>query len=93
MLSLRLLSMTPDDFDRWKTGSIKDYADENVEAGNWTAEEAPQLAEQSFASILPQGFSTKDHHFFSIEDPGVGEKVGIVWYSVNHEGKQPFAYL
>lgn len=93
MLSLRLLPMTRHDFDGWKAGSIKDYADEKVKAGNWTDEEAPRLAEQTFAYILPQGFATQDHHFFSIEDPAVGAKVGILWYSVNREGKRPFAYI
>jgi ribosomal protein S18 acetylase RimI-like enzyme len=85
--------MTQDDFDEWKTRSIRDYADEKVKAGNWKLEEAPHLAEQTFASILPQGFSTKDHHFFSIRNASSGEKVGIVWYAVNREGKRPFAYL
>ncbi len=85
--------MTQDDFDEWKTRSISDYADEKVKARNWTAEEAPRLAVQSFTSILPQGFSTKDHHFFSIQNASAGEKVGIVWYAVNREGKRHFAYL
>ncbi|TMI31982.1 GNAT family N-acetyltransferase [Candidatus Bathyarchaeota archaeon] len=93
MLSLRLLPMTRDDFDEWKSRSIKDYADEKVKAGNWTAEEAPRLAEQTFASILPKGFSTQDHHFFSIQNLSPGEKVGVVWYSINREGKRPFAYI
>ena len=93
MLSLRLLSITQDDFEAWKTGSIKDYADEKVKAGNWTAEEAPGFAEQTFVSIPPQGFSTADHYFFSIENPSAREKVGIVWYSINREGKRSFAYI
>ncbi len=85
--------MTRDDFEAWKNGSIKDYADEKVKAGNWVAEEAPRLAEQTFASILPQGFSTQDHHFFSIENSSSGEKVGILWYAVNREGKRSLAYI
>ncbi len=93
MLSIRLLPMSREYFEEWKSGSVRDYADEKVKAGNWAAEEAPRLAEQSFASILPQGFSTKDHHFFSIENPSAGEKVGIAWYSANREGTRPFAYL
>jgi GNAT superfamily N-acetyltransferase len=70
--------MTEDAFRRWLEPTIREYAQEHVEAGNWAAGEALDQARRQFAELLPDGRETPDHVLWTIEDDG-GQDVGILW--------------
>ncbi|CAN5905370.1 GNAT family N-acetyltransferase [soil metagenome] len=76
---VRLDPMTPDEFDAFAAHSLPLYADHKVEAGNWTAAEAPQRAIDEFAQLLPEGVRSAGHHLFTVRADDVGEAVGTVW--------------
>ena len=44
--------------------SIKDFAEEKVEAGTWAEEEAQQLAEESYERYLPEGLDTPGAYLY-----------------------------
>ncbi|HED03437.1 MAG TPA: GNAT family N-acetyltransferase [Candidatus Fraserbacteria bacterium] len=85
--------MSETEFDMYLESSVQDYAQEHVKAGNWNAEKAMQLAEQSFHKLLPDGFATQNQHLLSIEDETLGTKVGILWFAVQDHEAEPRAFV
>lgn len=55
------------------------YAEENIAAGCWPAEEAPGLSRGETERLLSQGLETPDHHLFEIFAAGGQEPVGYAW--------------
>jgi ribosomal protein S18 acetylase RimI-like enzyme len=43
---------------------------------------------------LPEGVKTKDNFLFTLVDPTIGEKVGMLWYAILERGnkRQAFVY-
>ncbi|MCX9155490.1 GNAT family N-acetyltransferase [Niveibacterium sp. 24ML] len=80
----------------WRDESVAGYAEGKVEAGNWPAEGALARAEAEFASLLPHGAQTPQHHIGRLvrED---GQSIATAWLRVapEHEGAgaQILAYL
>ncbi|OMF37366.1 hypothetical protein BK136_30515, partial [Paenibacillus amylolyticus] len=56
--------------------SIKDFAEEKVEAGTWAEEEAQQLAEESYERYLPEGLNTPGAYLYNT-DASCGRKCGV----------------
>jgi ribosomal protein S18 acetylase RimI-like enzyme len=74
---VRLEEMKSDEFQRYLSYAIKNYADEHVKAGNWNEQEAFSKATQEFEKLLPEGEKTTNNNLFIIRD---GEQeVGMVW--------------
>jgi len=90
---VRLVPMNESDFHTYLTSSIADYAQEHVKAGNWSAEEAQQKAEEEFQQLVPDGLASKNQYFFTIEDETLPAKVGILWFAVRDQGGQPSAFV
>ena len=89
---VRLDPMTSDEFDAFVAHSVPLYAEHKVEAGNWTAAEAPQRAIDEFARLLPDGARTAEHHLFTIRADDVGHAVGTVWLGIATDGP-PAGYV
>jgi hypothetical protein len=53
--------MTQEFYDTWMTALEASYAEDHVQAGNWSAEEAPANARAETDKLLPDGLQTKDH--------------------------------
>jgi GNAT superfamily N-acetyltransferase len=70
--------MGEDAYDRWLEPTIRDYAQEHVEAGNWPPDKAVDLARQQFAELLPDGRETSGHVLWTIEDED-GQDLGMLW--------------
>ena len=80
-------------FQAWTTASIRDYAAEKVQAGEWLAGDALGRATGEFAALLPDGRQTAGHEIRSMIN-GAGERVGMVWYAVENRpiGRVVFIY-
>lgn len=91
---MRLVPMTQAEYDAWSERSIREYADDKVQAGTWLPAEAMERSAQSFEHLLPDGLRSKDQYLYMLEDEAAGKKVGMIWVaSVLHEGKrQAFIY-
>ncbi len=90
---VRLVPMSQTEFEGYLAFAVQDYAQEHVRAGNWSADQARQLSEQSFRSLLPDGVATENQHLFTIEAQTLGAKVGMLWFAVEEREGGPRAFL
>lgn len=63
---ITLVPMNAEQYDRFEQRSLADYADEKIQAGTWTVEEAPERAAESFARYLPQRLDTPHAHLYML---------------------------
>jgi GNAT superfamily N-acetyltransferase len=88
---VRLVPMNEKEFETFIELSMKDQAQGQVLAGVWRAEDAAANIERLRSQFLPNGLTTPNHYFFTIEDTGTGTDVGALWYTVeDEEGKRQF---
>jgi ribosomal protein S18 acetylase RimI-like enzyme len=66
-------------YKAWLEATVRDYAEQKVESGNWPAEGALARSEQEFATLLPDGRATAGHELRSMTDDA-GKRVGYAWF-------------
>jgi len=69
------------------------YAQDHARAGNFSAENALELAKLQVQQILPDGLATQNHYFFNIEDETLANGVGVLWFAVQNRGNGPIAFV
>ena len=74
---VRLEEMKSNEFQRYLSYAIKNYADEHVKAGNWNELEAISKATKEFEKLLPEGEKTVNNKLFIIRDEE--QEVGMIW--------------
>jgi ribosomal protein S18 acetylase RimI-like enzyme len=74
---LTIRAMTSAEFAAYRARSIRDYAAEHVRAGEWTPEQAEELAAKETDELLPNGVHTAGMALLVGE--AAGETVGLVW--------------
>jgi ribosomal protein S18 acetylase RimI-like enzyme len=77
---ITLIPMNETEFQTYLAKAIREYANEKVQAGNWTIDEAPERSRQEFEGYLPQGIKTPDNFLYSLLNE-TNEKVGFLWYA------------
>jgi RimJ/RimL family protein N-acetyltransferase len=87
-----LTPMTLAEFDAFCGRSVPTFAGQKVQAGAWTAQEAPLLAHNLFAQLLPHGSATPGHFFFIIRDDDA-EEVGSLWFAVEKRGAASVGFV
>ena len=88
---IRLIPMTESEFDAYLEQTVPEYAAENVRAGYWSEEEAPERARQAYLNLLPQGIKTENNYLFIIQLEESGEKIGMIW--MKHETPRPHGFI
>ena len=76
---IRLDPMDDATYEAWHVASVRDYAEEKVESGNWLAEEAMERSEREFAEQLSNGRETPGHQIRSMVNEA-SERVGYAWF-------------
>ena len=76
---IRLEPMDEATYLAWRETTVRDYAEEKVESGNWPASDSLERSERTFAELLPDGRSTAGHELRSIINDD-GERVGYAWF-------------
>jgi len=89
---IRLEPMKAAEFDSLIEHSIAEYAEEQARSGNWTREEAPDKAAQSFKGLLPNGLDTDGQHVLRIANSD-GQTVGTLWYMERQESAVPSVFV
>lgn len=89
---IKLIDMTPKEFDAFLERDIKEYAEENVKAGYWSKTDALKRSRKEHERLLPEGLKTKDHYLFTIETSLDG-RVGMVWLRTDHESPVPSGFI
>ena len=93
MPELQVRAMTEAEFNDWRVTLARQYADEQVESGNWAPEEALGLALAGNADLLPQGLATDGMLLLTALQPD-GAPVGRVWLGLEHpRGTADCAFL
>jgi RimJ/RimL family protein N-acetyltransferase len=90
---VRLVPMSETDYAEFLDWSIADYAEAQIRAEAWTAEDARQLSEDVFRRLLPDGLSTPKQHLCTIVDEALGEGVGFLWYGPREEESGQYVVL
>lgn len=90
---IRLEPMDQATYETWHERSVRDYADEKVESGNWLAEDAMERSARAFAELLPDGRRTHGHEIRSMVNDA-GERVGYAWFAPQERpfGRVVFIY-
>jgi len=78
MATVHLAPMTQDEYDEMMARLVPSYAEDNIKAGNWTAEEALDRANAQTDELLPDGVNSADAVLCTARNDG-GEIVGRVW--------------
>ncbi|MHB0883617.1 GNAT family N-acetyltransferase [Paenibacillus sp. SEL1] len=93
---ITLVPMNAKQYDQFEQRSLADYADEKIQAGTWTVEEAPERAAESFARYLPQRLDTPHAHLYMLMFSDAGEQsqeeAGYIWFNITDgvQGKEAF---
>ena len=80
--------MTRNEFDQWRDSVVRAFADEQVAAGAWSADEAVARATQANDALLPEGFATAGMLFLRAGLPD-GTSVGVLWLGLTHPRGTP----
>jgi len=86
---VKLVRMQQEDFEPYLERDIREYAEEHVRNGNWSAEEALERSRKEHQQLLPDGLESRNQYLFSIKDAS-DQKLGTLW--VNIENGRAFIY-
>jgi RimJ/RimL family protein N-acetyltransferase len=78
---IRLESMSESDFRAYLEYVIPLYADDKVQSGNWTADEALERSRKEYGNFLPNGIHTEGHFVGNLRNEN-NENVGFLWYGI-----------
>ena len=91
--SVRLVPMSEAGLKAFLQEAVPGYAQDHVDAGNWSAEEAVEKAQQEYDELLPQGLDTENQYLYAIVDGTSGAKVGTIWFMETQRQSGRRAYL
>ena len=81
---VKLEPIQQEDFERFLEREIRNYAEDHVRNGNWSAEGALERSKAEFEHYLPYGIHSKDQYLYSIIDDR-GDKIGVLWVQVKDQ--------
>jgi RimJ/RimL family protein N-acetyltransferase len=90
---VQLVPMTEDDYQRYLAWAMEDYAQAQVKAGSWRPDEAEELAQQEFETLLPDGLSTSGQFLYVVQREEDGAEVGWLWYGIREQRESRYAAL
>lgn len=88
----QLVPMTEEQFEQYLSYSIREYAEDHIKGGRWTAENAYEESRKEYQNYLPEGLQTPDHYLYSIYDEQRAKHVGILWFARVVRG-EPMAFV
>ena len=88
-----LTPMTEPEFAVYLAKAIPEFAQDKVDAGQWSAEAALELSRTGYAEMLPHGLATPDNFFFTVRDATTHTVVGMVWFAIQARADQHIAYV
>lgn len=92
MVAVRLEPMTQEQYDAYRAVAEDDYAESIARSGSMPDAEAREKSREDFERILPDGFGTEGHRFWTAYDGDVA--VGMLWLHLrpSSEGLTAFGY-
>ena len=80
---IQLIPMTEADYADFMSVSMSCFAQDQVTAGEWQAEDAQQNIEKLREKVLPNGLATPGQTFFTTQDAET--VVGGLWYTFEEQ--------
>ncbi len=90
---VKLIPMSENDYQRFIAGAMDGYAQQQVKTGTWQEENAKELAQKTFDTLLPEGLSSPNQYLYMIEREEDGNRVGRLWWGIQETGGSRFAAL
>jgi ribosomal protein S18 acetylase RimI-like enzyme len=78
---LKLVPMTPIEYEVFLERTILEYAKDKVRAGYWAESEALEESRKEYFDDLPQGLQTKNQYLYTLYDDA--QAVGLIWLRAN----------
>jgi ribosomal protein S18 acetylase RimI-like enzyme len=90
---IQLEPMDTATYEAWRAESIREYAQEKIEAGTWPEAEALERSAKSYVELLPGVLATPGHELRSMVNDE-GERVGYAWFAPEDRpsGRVVFTY-
>lgn len=85
-MSIELQKLTESEFKEYREHLVSRFTEDSVTNGDWTEEEAKNVAEMQLKSILPEGVATPNHFIFSVFHQKLNMAVGNVWIQIQNKG-------
>jgi len=79
---VKLVPMEQENFKIFLERGIREYAEDHVRNGNWSAEEALERSKKEFEQLLSDGVNSRDQFLYSIVDETDSNKIGLLWVQV-----------
>jgi len=90
---VKLVPMTPGEFDVFLEHGIKEYAKDRVRAGFWTETESLARSRKEHRALLPDGIKSRYHHFYTIQDAENGDAVGVLWLKTDLDSSRGSGFV
>lgn len=90
---VKLVPMTPVEFNNYIEIAIREYAEEHVQAGNWSEARSLEASRAEFSALLPDGVASTGQYLFTIVDDSTGAVVGMIWYADRPRAGRPAAFV
>src|ERR1700760_217356 len=91
MAELRLQAMTAEFYEPWIKTLMAGYAQDNIDAGEWSAEEASSRVAADTARLLPDGLQSPGQLLFTAHNSD-DEIVGAIWIGLNRPNNGAWVY-
>ncbi len=82
---VRLVKMQQEDFEPYLERGIREYAEDHVRNGNWTAEESLERSRKEFQELLPDGVNSRDQFLYSIVGEKNNNQIGLLWVQIKDQ--------
>lgn len=90
---MELKPLTHSGFAAFMNRTIQGFADECVDVGRWSEEEAYGHSKNLIDAELPQGIETPKHYFFQLFDDEQQAEVGYVWLEFMTKDDLPTVFI
>lgn len=71
--------MTKPEFELYEAQAISEFAQDKMQAEKMSLEEALEFSRKSYTALLPDGFTSEKHHFYSIYEDE--KSIGMLWFA------------
>ena len=85
--------MTDAEYAAWLEPEIRHYAEEKIRSGEFPAENAIELSEAEFRTLLPDGRRTENQHLYTVRDTAGGAGVGALWIALRPKAGEIEAFI
>lgn len=90
---VQLVPMTPQEFETFIEGDIREYARERVRAGFWSEAEAMARSRKEHRALLPDGLKSRYHHLYVIRESQGNQAVGVLWLKTDLDSSRASGFI